>query len=79
MFQIREAILALEKSLNANPTSICSWNLLALLLSARKDYKRALAVCDAGWKEGISIFMTEGDETIYWDIVDLEVKEELCK
>jgi hypothetical protein len=68
-----------------NPQFAASWNLLALLLSCRKDFKHAYNVCDAGWRECIGAFLkatTSGDtseSSLPWDSIDLATREDLFK
>ncbi|KAI9338097.1 hypothetical protein DFJ73DRAFT_950298 [Zopfochytrium polystomum] len=80
--EIDEAIIALEQSLSSNGGYVPSWNLLLLVLSARKDHERALQVFEAGWSECISTIVAangsvgvEGDPA--WDQVDVTTKENL--
>ena len=40
-----------NKALLLNSGHIPSWNLLALLVSARKELDQSLNICDVGWKE----------------------------
>jgi hypothetical protein len=51
MREIAKAILTVKQSINLNSSHIPSWHLLALLLSAQKDYERALGICAVGLKE----------------------------
>ncbi|KAF9419126.1 hypothetical protein BGZ94_009509 [Podila epigama] len=51
MREIPRAITAVKESLNLHVSHIPSWHLLALLLSAQKDYTRALEICAIGLKE----------------------------
>ncbi|KAJ3333224.1 hypothetical protein HDU76_010382 [Blyttiomyces sp. JEL0837] len=82
--EIVSAINTLQDSLIHNPNHVASWNLMALLLSAKKDYDRALDVCEAGWKEGLAAAVAAlasspvaGDVGVPWDLVDNDIKEEL--
>ncbi|KAG0041652.1 hypothetical protein BGZ83_001493 [Gryganskiella cystojenkinii] len=51
MREIPRAITTVKQSLSINSSHIPSWHLLALLLSAQKDYERALNICSVGLKE----------------------------
>ncbi|KAF9926655.1 hypothetical protein FBU30_003799 [Linnemannia zychae] len=51
MRDIAKAIVSVKQSLNLSSSHIPSWHLLVLLLSAQKDYERALGVCTVGLKE----------------------------
>ena len=51
MREIAKAILTVKQSISLNSSHISSWHLLALLLSAQKDYERALSICAVGLKE----------------------------
>ncbi|KAF9127699.1 hypothetical protein BGW39_005682 [Mortierella sp. 14UC] len=51
MREIAKAILTVKQSISLNSSHIPSWHLLALLLSAQKDYERALSICAVGLKE----------------------------
>ncbi|KAF8933122.1 hypothetical protein BGZ47_011022 [Haplosporangium gracile] len=48
---IPKAIVSVKQSLGLNSAHIPSWHLLVLLLSAQKDYERALSICAVGLKE----------------------------
>ncbi|KAJ3412757.1 hypothetical protein HDV05_000278 [Chytridiales sp. JEL 0842] len=82
--EIDQAMDSLQKSLTMNSASAPSWNLLAMLLSCRKDIKQALEVCDAGWKECVASLSkpTSGsgdlpESYLNWDSVPTAVKEDL--
>ncbi|TPX66550.1 hypothetical protein SpCBS45565_g04360 [Spizellomyces sp. 'palustris'] len=49
--EISQAIIKVKDSLQENKAHAASWNLLALLFSARKDYNQALRICNIGVKE----------------------------
>lgn len=51
MRNVPKAIVSVKQSLGLNASHIPSWHLLVLLLSAQKDYERALSVCAVGLKE----------------------------
>ncbi|KAK3842121.1 MAG: hypothetical protein J3R72DRAFT_143282 [Linnemannia gamsii] len=51
MREIAKAILTVKQSISLHSSHIPSWHLLALLLSAQKDYERALSICAVGLKE----------------------------
>ncbi|KAF9095692.1 hypothetical protein BGX23_000103 [Mortierella sp. AD031] len=51
MRDVPKAIESVKQSLGLNSSHIPSWHLLVLLLSAQKDYERALSVCAVGLKE----------------------------
>ncbi|KAK3830849.1 MAG: hypothetical protein JOS17DRAFT_150437 [Linnemannia elongata] len=51
MRDIPKAIVSVKQSLGLNSAHIPSWHLLVLLLSAQKDYERALSICAVGLKE----------------------------
>ncbi|KAJ3207565.1 hypothetical protein HDU67_007380, partial [Dinochytrium kinnereticum] len=82
--EISDAIESVKRSITSNPSHCASWNLLALLLTSRKDFLNALQVCDAGWKETLASKLrsrssAENDEEIQfsWDSIDSETKEEM--
>ncbi|KAJ3187273.1 hypothetical protein HK101_009382 [Irineochytrium annulatum] len=84
--EIPEAINILNQSILHNPAHGPAWNLLSLLLTSRKDYSKALEVCDVGWKEivsgcirpaGSDAANSEEEIQFSWESVDTEVKEEL--
>ncbi|KAI9004136.1 hypothetical protein BC832DRAFT_592829 [Gaertneriomyces semiglobifer] len=52
--EIGRAILRVKDSLQRHKSHAPSWNLLALLLSAKKDFTQAIQVCDMGAKECLS-------------------------
>ncbi|KAG0233561.1 hypothetical protein BGW42_007396 [Actinomortierella wolfii] len=49
--EIPAAIAAVKQALGLNASHIPSWHLLILLLSAQKDYDKALELCAVGLKE----------------------------
>ncbi|KAG0014581.1 hypothetical protein BGZ81_000368 [Podila clonocystis] len=51
MREVTKAILAVKQSLSLESSHIPSWHLLALLLSAQKEFDRALSICAVGLKE----------------------------
>ncbi|KAG0331758.1 hypothetical protein BG004_001516 [Podila humilis] len=51
MREVAKAILAVKQSLSFESSHIPSWHLLALLLSAQKEFERALNICHVGLKE----------------------------
>jgi tetratricopeptide (TPR) repeat protein len=51
MRDVSKAIVSVKQSLGLNSAHIPSWHLLVLLLSAQKDYERALSICAVGLKE----------------------------
>lgn len=85
------AILRVKESLQHNRAYAPSWNLLALLFSARKDFDQALRVCEIGVKECLSDFqdtpdvfaipngLANGRSHWSWDNVDPKDREELIK
>ncbi|KAI8806098.1 hypothetical protein BJ742DRAFT_369292 [Cladochytrium replicatum] len=84
--EISQAINVLNESIKMNPIHVRSWNLLALLMSCRKDFDQALKVCTVGWKECVSVIgkpraasiVNPGDhDSIAWDGADSTDKEEL--
>ncbi|KAJ3031119.1 hypothetical protein HDV00_008509 [Rhizophlyctis rosea] len=89
--EIPEAILTVNKSLQLNSAHVPSWNLLALLMTARKEMDQALRVCDVGWKECVGVLVGganagqngvngDGGEVgggFTWDAVGVVEKEEL--
>ncbi|KAJ3108666.1 hypothetical protein HDU97_000522 [Phlyctochytrium planicorne] len=80
-----DALNYAKRSVTVNTSHCASWNLLALLLTSRKDFLNALQICDAGWKEilaGKLRSKTGGQSTdeelqFSWDTIDTETKEEL--
>lgn len=88
------AILRVKESLQHNRAYAPSWNLLALLFSARKEFDQALKVCEIGVKECLASAessaivrdvvavpngMSNGRSKFSWEIVDSKEKEELIK
>lgn len=51
MREVTKAILAVKQSLSLESAHVPSWHLLALLLSAQKEFDRALSICAVGLKE----------------------------
>jgi len=51
MREVTKAILAVKQSLSLESAHIPSWHLLVLLLSAQKEFDRALSICAIGLKE----------------------------
>ncbi|KAI8849203.1 hypothetical protein BC829DRAFT_489554 [Chytridium lagenaria] len=78
-----EAIELAKRAITSNPSHCSSWNLLALLLTSRKDFLNALQVCDAGWKETLASKLrtksgAESEDIQFsWDSIDAETKEEM--
>ncbi|KAJ3296469.1 hypothetical protein HK104_001562 [Borealophlyctis nickersoniae] len=62
--EIADAIAAVNKSLQLKSNHIPSWNLLALLVSSRKELDQALKVCDMGWKECIGTVVRARQPTV---------------
>ncbi|KAJ3110520.1 Dual specificity protein phosphatase cdc14a [Phlyctochytrium bullatum] len=85
--EISEAIEYANHALSLNPANVQSWNLLALLLTSRKDYLNALKVCEEGWKEALAAKLRakfpnrKDEEQIYfpWESIDIDTRENLIK
>ncbi|KAJ3009815.1 Tetratricopeptide repeat protein 7B [Thoreauomyces humboldtii] len=88
--EISQGIIRIKESLEHNKTYAPSWNMLALLLGAKKEYAQALKVCEIGIKECIAraestaipsdILTIPGAASGVkwsWDAVDLMEKEDL--
>ncbi len=79
-----EAIDACRKAIKVRPSFAPLWNLLALCLSARKDYDQAAKVCEVGFKEALSSASkgnrkTTSELMFSWDSVDSVDKEDLLE
>ncbi|KAJ3272125.1 Tetratricopeptide repeat protein 7A [Terramyces sp. JEL0728] len=81
-----QAIDEINQSLNLSPHSPGPYNLLALLLSSKEHYDKALEVANAGWKSCMkehSLVVAgdkgEQDLLVDWDSVDIHFKEEILK
>ncbi|KAJ3117183.1 hypothetical protein HK098_006351 [Nowakowskiella sp. JEL0407] len=86
--EIQTSIDTLNKGLSINQGHTPSWNLLALLLSSRKDLDQALKVCEVGWKACVAGIASGRQETFTkpvgskpdvftWDTVGSTEKEDL--
>ncbi|KAJ3055355.1 hypothetical protein HK097_010781 [Rhizophlyctis rosea] len=59
--EVADAVVIVNKALLLNSGHVPSWNLLALLMSARKELDQSLNICDVGWKESTRLLL-EGQE-----------------
>ncbi|KAI9206104.1 uncharacterized protein BJ171DRAFT_498690 [Polychytrium aggregatum] len=78
----------LQIALTLNPTHASSWNLLALVLSSKKNYLASLRICETGWRQCINSLATRlgtppeaidgsGELPLLWDCVSPFEKESL--
>ncbi|KAF9905342.1 hypothetical protein BX616_001035 [Lobosporangium transversale] len=86
MREVSKAIAAVKQSVALNASHIPSWHLLALLLSAQKDYERALNICSVALKEsdwdlpqtdGLSASQLEGEDYLALRITQAALQDQL--
>ncbi|KAG0013488.1 hypothetical protein BGZ81_000997 [Podila clonocystis] len=86
MRETSRAITSVKQSLALHTAHIPSWHLLALLLSAKKDFIRALDVCAVGLKESlwdlpetdlISAAQVDGDEYLALRITQVQLLDQV--
>ncbi|KAG0345061.1 hypothetical protein BG005_001486, partial [Podila minutissima] len=82
MRETSRAIASVKQSLALHTAHIPSWHLLALLLSAKKDFTRALDICAVGLKESLwdlpqtdlfSAAQVDGDEYLALRITQVQL------
>ncbi|KAG0074580.1 hypothetical protein BGZ90_010635 [Linnemannia elongata] len=86
MRDVPKAIVSVKQSLAFNSAHIPSWHLLVLLLSAQKDYERALSICAVGLKEsdwdlpqtdGFSASQSDGEDYLALRITQAALIEQV--
>ncbi|KAF9125976.1 hypothetical protein BGX30_000205 [Mortierella sp. GBA39] len=86
MREVPKAIVSVKQSLGVNSAHIPSWHLLVLLLSAQKDYERALSICTVGLKEsdwdlpqtdGFSASQSDGEDYLALRITEAALIEQV--